>query len=114
MVQELLPLLRRSRAGRIAERLDHDGLALGAAQSRLALLPAERLTIALAKSLRNTPIKVNAVCPGWLQTDLGGPDNRAAAPTTAAEGAQIVVAMANLSEDGPTGEFVDGDGPIAW
>ena len=126
VVQEFLPLLRRSRAGRIvnvsttmgslSEQLNPDSpyyeLVVPAYQGSKAALNG--LTIALAKSLRDTAIKVNAVCPGWLQTDLGGPDNRAAAPTTAAEGAQIVVAMANLSEDGPTGEFVDGDGPIAW
>jgi NAD(P)-dependent dehydrogenase (short-subunit alcohol dehydrogenase family) len=62
----------------------------------------------------NTPIKVNSVCPGWLQTDLGGPANRAAAPMTAAEWAQIVVAMACLGSDGPTGTFVDGNGTVPW
>ena len=40
------------------------------------------------------------MCPGWLQTGLGGADNRAAAPMTAAEGAEIVVEMACLSDDG--------------
>jgi len=57
---------------------------------------------------------VNAVCPGWLQTDLGGPDNRAAAPMTAAEGAEIVAAMACVGDDGPSGAFVDRDGPVSW
>jgi NAD(P)-dependent dehydrogenase (short-subunit alcohol dehydrogenase family) len=64
----------------------------------------------LAKATR---VKVNAVCPGWLQTDLGGPENRAAAPMTAAEGAEIVVAMATIGADGPTGAFVDRDSVVA-
>jgi len=126
VIQEFLPLLRQSHAGRIvnvsttmgsvSEQLNPDSpyydLIVPAYQGSKAALNG--LTIALAKSLKDTPIKVNAVCPGWLQTDLGGPDNRAAAPTTADEGAQIVVEMASLPEDGPTGRFVDRDGPIAW
>ena len=35
------------------------------------------------------------------------------APTTATEGAEIVTAMA-AADDGPTGTFVDRDGPVAW
>jgi NAD(P)-dependent dehydrogenase (short-subunit alcohol dehydrogenase family) len=126
VVQEFLPLLRRSEAGRIVnvsttmgslgEQLNPEspyyGLVLPAYQGSKAALNA--LTIALAKALAGTPIKVNAVCPGWLQTDLGGPDNRAAAPMTAAQGAQIIVEMACLPEDGPSGQFVDRDGPIPW
>jgi NAD(P)-dependent dehydrogenase (short-subunit alcohol dehydrogenase family) len=126
VVQEFLPLLRRSDAGRIVnvsttmgslgEQLNPESpyysLVLPAYQGSKAALNA--LTIALAKVLRDTPIKVNSVCPGWLQTDLGGPANRAAAPMTAAEGAQIVVEMACVPDDGPSGQFVDRDGPIAW
>lgn len=126
VVQELLPLLRQSEAGRIvnvsttmgslSDQLNptspYYGLIVPAYQASKAALNA--LTIALAKSLKDTPIKVNAVCPGWLQTDLGGPDNRAAAPSTAAEGAEIVVEMATLPDDGATGQFVDRDGQIAW
>lgn len=126
VVQQFLPLLRRSDAGRIvnvsttmgslADQLNPDSpyytLILPAYQGSKAALNA--LTIALAKTLKDTPIKVNSVCPGWLQTDLGGPDNRAAAPMSAAQGAQIVVEMACLADDGPTGQFVDRDGPIAW
>jgi NAD(P)-dependent dehydrogenase (short-subunit alcohol dehydrogenase family) len=81
---------------------------------RNILVKLNALTIALAKLLKDAPIKVNSVCPGWLQTDLGGPDNRAAAPMTAATGAQIVVEMACLPDDGPSGQFVDRDGPIPW
>lgn len=126
VVQEFLPLLRRSEAGRIVnvsttmgslgEQLNPDspyyGLVLPAYQGSKAALNA--LTIALAKVLKDAPIKVNSVCPGWLQTDLGGPDNRAAAPMTAAQGAQIVVEMACLPDDGPSGQFVDRDGHVSW
>lgn len=72
------------------------------------------ITVALAKLLRDTPIKVNSICPGWVQTDLGGAANRAAAPLTAEEAAPIVVKMASIPDDGPSGRFVDRDGAVAW
>ena len=126
VTHEFLPLLRESSAGRIVnvsttmgsltEQLNPNSpyydLVVPAYQGSKAAVNA--LTIALAKSLGDTPIKVNAICPGWMQTDLGGPDNRAAAPMTAAEGARIVIEMACLADDGPTGQFVDRDGPVAW
>jgi NAD(P)-dependent dehydrogenase (short-subunit alcohol dehydrogenase family) len=126
VLQSFLPLLEKSPAGRIvnvstimgslADQTDpsspYFGLVLPAYQTSKAALNG--VTVALAKLLRDTSVKVNSVCPGWVQTDLGGPDNRAAAPLTAAEGARPIVAMATLSDDGPTGTFVDGDGPVPW
>ncbi len=126
MTKEFLPLLRRSDSGRIvnvsstmgslADQSDpaspYHGLVVPAYQTSKAALNG--LTVALAKALSDTPIKVNSICPGWVQTDLGGPDNRAAAPTTANDAARIVVEMALIGQDGPTGGFVDRDGTVAW
>jgi NAD(P)-dependent dehydrogenase (short-subunit alcohol dehydrogenase family) len=126
VTQRFLPLLRESPAGRIvnvsstmgslADQLDPEspyyGVVVPAYQGSKAALNA--FTIALSKALADTDVKVNSVCPGWLQTELGGADNRAAAPMTAAEGAEIVVKMACLADDGPTGSFVDRDGPVTW
>jgi len=124
--QAFLPLLRAADAGRIVnvssrmgsltDQLDptspYAAMVLPAYQSSKAALNG--LTVALAKSLSDTPVRVNSVCPGWVQTDLGGPDNRAAAPTPALEAARAVVQMAFVPADGPTGTFVDLDGPIPW
>jgi NAD(P)-dependent dehydrogenase (short-subunit alcohol dehydrogenase family) len=124
--QAFLPLLRTSEAGRIvnvssrmgslADQLDptspYASMVLPAYQSSKAALNG--LTVALAKTLSGTPIRVNSVCPGWVQTDLGGPDNREAAPTPALEAARTVVEMALASADGPTGTFVDLDGSVPW
>jgi NAD(P)-dependent dehydrogenase (short-subunit alcohol dehydrogenase family) len=126
VTHEFLPLLRRSASGRIvnvsstmgslADQTDpsspYYGLLVPAYQMSKAALNG--FTIALSKALTDTSIKVNSVCPGWVQTDLGGPENRAAAPTTADEAAQIVVDMASIPEDGPTGQFVDRQGTVAW
>jgi NAD(P)-dependent dehydrogenase (short-subunit alcohol dehydrogenase family) len=126
VTQGFLPLLRRSPAGRIvnisttmgslADQSDPSSpyydLVVPAYQTSKAALNG--LTIALAKTLADTPIKVNSVCPGWVQTDLGGPDNRAAAPLRADDAARIAVTMACLSDDGPSGQFVDRNGTVAW
>jgi NAD(P)-dependent dehydrogenase (short-subunit alcohol dehydrogenase family) len=126
VTNEFLPLLRRSASGRIvnvsstmgslADQTDpsspYYGLLVPAYQMSKAALNG--FTIALSKALMDTTIKVNSVCPGWVQTDLGGPENRAAAPTTADEAAQIVVDMASIPDDGPTGQFVDRQGTVAW
>jgi NAD(P)-dependent dehydrogenase (short-subunit alcohol dehydrogenase family) len=126
VTQSFLPLLRRSPAGRIvnvsttmgslADQTDpsspYYGLVVPAYQTSKAALNG--LTIALAKTLADTPIKVSSVCPGWVQTDLGGPDNRAAAPLRVDEAAPVVVSMACLPETAASGRFVDRDGTVPW
>jgi NAD(P)-dependent dehydrogenase (short-subunit alcohol dehydrogenase family) len=126
VTQKFLPLLRKSASGRIVNVSSTMGsltdqtdpssqyysLVVPAYQMSKAALNG--LTIALSKVLTDTSIKVNSVCPGWVQTDLGGPDNRAAAPTPPDEAAQIVADMALIGDDGPTGHFVDRQGTVAW
>jgi NAD(P)-dependent dehydrogenase (short-subunit alcohol dehydrogenase family) len=126
VTKAFLPMLRKSASGRIVnisstmgslnDQTDpsspYYGLVVPAYQMSKAALNG--LTIALSKTLADTPIKVNSICPGWVQTDLGGPENRAAAPTTADDAAQIVATMASIPDDGPTGRFVDAEGTVAW
>ncbi|CAN5508530.1 hypothetical protein BH20ACT15_BH20ACT15_00350 [soil metagenome] len=72
------------------------------------------VTIGLSKSLADTPIKVNSICPGFVQTDLGGPETRAQAPLTAEQAADIVVEMATVGEDAPTGSLSEAAGTVPW
>lgn len=55
-------------------------------------------------------IKVNAVCPGWVRTRMGGPD----ANRSVEEGAAGVVRAATLPDDGPTGAVFRDDRMLEW
>ncbi|MFJ6851377.1 SDR family oxidoreductase [Streptomyces sp. NPDC091271] len=55
-------------------------------------------------------IRFNAVDPGYTATDLNGHSG----PKTVEKGADIIVRMALVGADGPTGGFFDEDGPAAW
>lgn len=112
--QAFLPLLRKSRGARIVNvssesgSLAHMGAGPPAYQVTKAALNA--LTRTLGGELSGTRILVNAVCPGWVATDMGG----AGAPRSLSEGAAGIVWAATLPEDGPTrGFFRDGE-PLAW
>ena len=67
------------------------------------------LTVRLAKELPPT-VKVNAMCPGWVRTRMGGEG----ATRTPDEGADTAVWLATLPDDGPTGGFYRDRKPIDW
>jgi NAD(P)-dependent dehydrogenase (short-subunit alcohol dehydrogenase family) len=58
-------------------------------------------TINLAYELRDTPFKVNAVCPGWTKTDFTNHQGT----STVKEAGQRIVKYAMIGDDGPTGKF---------
>jgi NAD(P)-dependent dehydrogenase (short-subunit alcohol dehydrogenase family) len=67
------------------------------------------MTVRLSKELPAT-VKVNAMCPGWVRTRMGG----AGATRTPEEGADTAVWLATLPDDGPTGGFFRDRKPIEW
>jgi NAD(P)-dependent dehydrogenase (short-subunit alcohol dehydrogenase family) len=67
------------------------------------------LTVRLSKELPSA-VKVNAMCPGWVRTRMGGPS----AARTPDEGADTAVWLATLANDGPTGGFFRDRKPIEW
>ena len=68
------------------------------------------LTVQLAWELRDTPIKVNSVEPGYTATDL----NQHRGTQTIPEGAAQIIRMALLPHDGPTGTFSSSQGVVPW
>ncbi|HET9931354.1 MAG TPA: SDR family oxidoreductase [Polyangiaceae bacterium] len=123
VAQAFLPLLERAPAARIvnvSSSLGSLGLAadpespsaqlgrlFGYAASKTAL---NAFTLWLANELRSKHVKVNAACPGYVATDL----NRHKGPRTVEQGAEIIVRLATLPDDGPTGGFFDDAGSVPW
>ncbi len=69
----------------------------------------DMLTVKLAADLRPRRVLVNAVCPGWVATDMGGAGGR-----PVADGAASVLYAVDLPADGPTGGFFRDGRPIPW
>ena len=121
-IRTLLPLLRKSPAGRIVnmssglgsltQQLDPEssyyGVNLLAYNSSKTAVNA--ITVAFAKELRDTPIKVNAADPGYVATDL----NQHQGYRTVEQGASEPVRLATLPAEGPTGGYFDENGPLPW
>lgn len=111
--QALLPLIRQSQSGRIVNVSSGAGslASMGAgtpaySTSKAALNAFTRL---LAAELEGTGILVNAVCPGWVATEMGGAGGR-----PVADGAAGIVWAATLPDDGPTGGFFRDGQPLSW
>ncbi len=120
ITQALLPLLRHSPAGRIVNQSSilgslatisagqgGDWATPGYTSSKAAL---NMLTIVAAQQLAYTNIKVNAAHPGWVKTDLGGPN----ALLDVSEGAKTAVRLALLPADGPTGGYFHDSEHLPW
>ena len=109
-----IPLMRRDGYGRIVNV--STGLAAledmggGSPGYRISKTSLNALTRILASELRGSGILVNAVNPGWVQTDMGG----ANANRTVEEGADGVVWAATLPNNGPTGGFFRDRRHVAW
>ncbi len=77
---------------------------------RLSKTALNAITRIFADELKDTKIKINSVCPGWVRTDMGGSD----ADLPVAEGAAGIVWAALLPEEGPSGGFFRDGQPISW
>jgi len=105
-------LLRSSPAGRLVNVSSGGGALTGMRDGTPAYSVSKAalnaLTLMLADALA-PEVLVNAVCPGWVATDMGGPGGR-----PVAEGAAGIVWAATLPDGGPTGGFFRDGRPIPW
>jgi NAD(P)-dependent dehydrogenase (short-subunit alcohol dehydrogenase family) len=108
-----LPLLRKSRAARIVNVSSEAGslarMGAGPPAYQVTKAGLNALTRTLAGELRNAGILVNAVCPGWVATDMGGSGGR-----PVADGAADIIWAATLPDSGPTGGFFQDGKPLPW
>lgn len=81
----------------------------GPAAYGVAKAALNALTVASARTLPQT-VKVNAMCPGWVRTRMGG----AGANRSVEEGADTAIWLTTLDGDGPTGGFFRDRKPIDW
>jgi len=122
LTQAMLPLLRKSKHGRIVNVSSSLGslalasqpdspmaafLSLGYNTSKTAL---NSMTVQFANELKGTPIKVNAICPGYCATDINGNSG----PRSAAQGAVAAIQYATIGDDGPTGGYFNDEGRVPW
>src|SRR5271156_6360693 len=122
VTQAMLPLVRNSASGRIV--MVSSGLGsltwnadpnwpfagikpLGYNGSKAIL---NMMTVQLAWELRDTPIKVNTVNPGYTATDLNGNSGT----QTIEEGAAETVRQSLAPDDAPTGGFFETGGVVPW
>jgi NAD(P)-dependent dehydrogenase (short-subunit alcohol dehydrogenase family) len=113
LVEALLELLRRAPHGRIvnvsSEGGSLAGMGAGTPAYSVSKAALNALTRVLAAELRGDGILVNAVCPGWTATDMGGAGGR-----PVAQGAASVVWAALLPDDGPSGGFFRDGRALPW
>lgn len=118
LIQLATPLLRKSAAARVVNVSSGAGSFAYMANPKLpkpyayclSKVALNGATVMFADALRADGIKVNAANPGLVASDLNG----FMGTRTAEQGAAIIVHLATLDADGPTGGFFADEGSIAW
>jgi NAD(P)-dependent dehydrogenase (short-subunit alcohol dehydrogenase family) len=114
LTQAALPLLRKSEHPRIVNVSSGLGqlsdMGSGMPGYRVSKAGLNALTRVFANEERDHGVLVNTMCPGWVRTDLGGPNAR----RSVEQGADTAIWLATLPDDGPTGGYFRDRQPIPW
>lgn len=114
LIRSFLPLMTENNYGRIVnissgygqmEEMDQTG----PGSYKLSKFALNGLTRLLAVEVSGN-IKINAVCPGWVRTDMGGPH----ASRSVEDAAKSILWLTELDENGPNGEFFRNGLNINW
>ena len=114
MCQALVPLMQKNHYGRVVNLSSGlgqlDDMGDGTPAYRVSKTALNVLTRMVAKATEGDNILVNSMCPGWVRTDMGGPQ----ASRSVEQGAETAVWLAMLPDNGPTGGFFRDKKPIPW
>ena len=113
LCQALIPGMARRGYGRVVNVSSGYGALSaglpGDAAYSLSKAALNALTLRLSKEV-GRGVKVNAACPGWVRTRMGGPE----APRSVEDGAATFVWLATLPASGPNGEFLRDGELLSW
>jgi NAD(P)-dependent dehydrogenase (short-subunit alcohol dehydrogenase family) len=86
------------------------GMSSGFPAYRISKAALNALTRIAAAEAARTDVKVNACSPGWVRTDMGGPE----ASRSPQKGAETAIWLATLPANGPTGGFFQDKASVPW
>lgn len=114
VIRSFVPIMEKRGYGRIINisseyGMMHEMSERGVGAYKLSKLALNGLTRLVAAEIQGD-IKINAVCPGWVRTDMGGP----AAPRTPKQAAESILWLATIGSEGPQGGFFRNGKAINW
>jgi NAD(P)-dependent dehydrogenase (short-subunit alcohol dehydrogenase family) len=112
MTQVFAPLLKRAPHPRVVNVSSEAGSLSsmnGAPAYSVSKAALNAVTVLWARKLKRDRVLVNAVCPGWVATDMGGSGGR-----PVRDGAASVVWGVTLHDSGPSGGFYRDGKPLPW
>ncbi len=114
MIEAVVPGMRERGYGRVVNLSSGAGqlsdMGSGFPAYRMSKAALNALTRLTAAELGPGDVKINAMCPGWVRTEMGGPN----ATRNVEKGAETAVWLATLPADGPSGGFFRDKKPIPW
>ncbi|MCY8232660.1 SDR family NAD(P)-dependent oxidoreductase [Priestia endophytica] len=114
VIRSFIPIMEKQGYGRIINVSSEYGALSemsyqGVGAYKLSKLVLNGLTQLIAAEI-NGDIKINAVDPGWVSSDMGGPS----APKTPKQAAESILWLATIGPEGPNGEFFRDGKHIDW
>jgi NAD(P)-dependent dehydrogenase (short-subunit alcohol dehydrogenase family) len=114
LMQALIPMMEKQNYGRVVNLSSGLGqltdMGDGYPAYRLSKTALNALTCMFAAAVAGSNVLVNAACPGWVRTDMGG----SSATSSVEQGADTAVWLATLPDSGPSGKLFRNRKRVAW